>query len=61
MPLTNADPDPSIFILDLQDGNKKQIFTTSFSGYYFLEVLLHHYSKVKCQKEVTKRVGEPDP
>jgi hypothetical protein len=23
MPLTNADPDPSSFILDLQDANKK--------------------------------------
>jgi hypothetical protein len=39
-----------IFIIDLQDANK------SFSAYYFLKVLLHHFSKIKSQKEVTKHV-----
>jgi hypothetical protein len=51
----DPDPDPSVFIIDLQDANKKQIKQKSFSAYYFLEVLLHHFSKVKSQKEVTKQ------
>jgi hypothetical protein len=38
------DPDPSIFIIDLQDANKKLILKK------FLKVLLHHFSKVKSQK-----------
>jgi inorganic pyrophosphatase len=53
MPLTNGSgPDTSIFIIDRQDANKKQIKKKSFSAYYFLKVLLHHFSKVKSQKEV---------
>ncbi len=51
----DADPDPSIFILDLQNGNKKQIKKKGFSAYYFLKVLLRHFSKIKSQKEVTKQ------
>jgi uncharacterized protein Veg len=39
----DLDSDPSIFIIDLQDASKKQ----SFSAYYFLKVLLPHFSKVK--------------
>jgi hypothetical protein len=27
----------------------------SFSPYYFLKVQLHHFSKIKSQKEVTKQ------
>jgi hypothetical protein len=50
----DADPDPSIFIIDLQDANKKLILK-SFSAYYFLKVLLPHFSKIKSQKEVTKQ------
>jgi hypothetical protein len=54
MPLTNesgsADPDPSIFIIDLQDANKK-IFKKSFSAYYLLKEHLHHFSKIKSQKK----------
>jgi len=34
------DPDPAIFATDLQDANKKLIF----SAYYFLKVHLHHFS-----------------
>jgi hypothetical protein len=48
------DPDPSIFIIDLQDANKKLILNKSFPAYYFMKVLLHHFSKIKSQKEVTK-------
>jgi hypothetical protein len=35
------DPDPAIFVINLQDANKKQI---SFSAYYFLKVHLHNFS-----------------
>ncbi len=58
MPLINgtdqdpgSDPDPAIFVIDLQDANKKQLFSKKFSAYYFL----HHFSKIKSQKEVTKQ------
>ncbi len=53
--LMDSDPDPSIFIIDLQDTNKKTIKKNSFPAYYFLKVLLHHFSKIKSQKEVTKQ------
>jgi hypothetical protein len=36
----DADPDPAIFFTDLQD---------------FLKVHLHHFSKIKSHKEVTKQ------
>jgi hypothetical protein len=29
----NPDADPAIFVIDLQDGNKKGIFVKSFSAY----------------------------
>jgi hypothetical protein len=51
----DPDPDPAIFVTDLQDANKEQIFLQSFSAYYFLKVHLHHFSKIKSQKEVTKQ------
>jgi hypothetical protein len=35
----DADPDPFILIMDLQDANKTLIKTKSFSAYYFLKVL----------------------
>jgi hypothetical protein len=38
------DPDPAIFVIDLQDANKK-----------LLKVHLHHFSKIKSPKEVTKQ------
>jgi hypothetical protein len=44
------DPDPAISITDLQDAKKK-----SFSVFYVLKVHLHHFSKIKSQKEVTKQ------
>jgi hypothetical protein len=52
-------PDPAIFILDLQDDNKKQFFVEiflSFSFYYFLKVQLHHFSKIKSYKTVGVKV-----
>ncbi len=53
----DSDPDPAIFVIDLQDANKKLIFVKklSFSAYYFMKVHLHHFSKIKSPKEVTKQ------
>jgi hypothetical protein len=59
MPLTNgsgsrnpdADPDPAIFVID----NKNKFLVKSFSADYFLKIHLHHFSKIKSQKEVTKQ------
>jgi hypothetical protein len=45
------DPDPSIFVIDLQDASKKIILNKIFSAYYFLKLHLHHFSKIKSQKE----------
>ncbi len=47
------DPDPTIFVIDLQDANKTIL--KKVSDYYFLKVHLHHFSKIKRQKEVTKQ------
>jgi hypothetical protein len=51
----DPDSDPAIFDIDLQDANKKLILFLSFSAYYFLKVHLHHFSKIKSPKEVTKQ------
>ncbi len=45
------DPNSAIFVIDLQDANKKLIFYLIFSAYYFLKVHLHLFSKIKSQKE----------
>jgi hypothetical protein len=49
------DPDPAFFVNDLQDANKKLIKKETFSAYYFLKDHLHHFSKIKSKKEVTKQ------
>jgi hypothetical protein len=49
------DPDPAIFVIDLQDASKKQIYNKIFFAYYFLKVHLHHFSKIKSQKKSQKR------
>ncbi len=46
------DPDPAIFVIDLQDANKKQTFYFIFSAYYFLKIHLHLFSKKKSKKKV---------
>ena len=46
------DPDPAIFVIDLQDANKKLI-KKSFPAYYYLKVYLHNFSKIKSQKGKT--------
>jgi hypothetical protein len=48
------DPDPAIFVLDLQDANKN-LFMLNFSAYYFLKVHLQNFSKIKSHKEITKQ------
>jgi hypothetical protein len=50
----DSDRDPAIFVIDLQDANKNLI-KKSFSAYYFLKIHLHHFSKIKSPKEVTKQ------
>ncbi len=45
MPLTNGSGS-CYFVIDLQDASKKL-----FSAYYFLKLRLHHFSKIKSQKE----------
>jgi hypothetical protein len=49
------DPDHAIFVTDLQDANKQQIFLNSCSTYYFFKVHLHPFLKIKSPKEVTKQ------
>jgi hypothetical protein len=39
-PDADADPDPAIFVSELQDANKKRFF-----AYYFLKMYLHHFQK----------------
>jgi hypothetical protein len=55
------DPDPAIFVIDLQDASKKLIFFTIFSACYFLKVHLHHFSKINSQKEAVLRIRDVYP
>jgi hypothetical protein len=48
------DPDPAFFVIDLQ-APTKHLFKKMFSAYYFLQVHLHHFSKIKSQKEATNQ------
>jgi len=47
------DPDPAIFVINLQNANKKT--NLSYFAYYFLKVHLHHFSEIKSPKELTKQ------
>jgi hypothetical protein len=52
----DPDPDLAIFVIDLQDANKKLFFFIKvFSAYYFLKVHLHLFSETKSKKEVTEQ------
>jgi hypothetical protein len=44
------DPDPAIFVIDLQDANKNE-----FKKKFFAYVHLLHFSEIKSPKEVTKQ------
>ncbi len=50
----DADPDPAIFFIELQDANEKLILKKYFC-LLLIEGTLHHFSKIKSQKEVTKQ------
>ncbi len=50
------DPDPAIFVIDLQDANQKLIYKKKFSADYFLKVQLHYFSKIKSKRN-HKTVG----
>ncbi len=57
MPLTNGSGSGSwnrillFSSLTLKMPEKKKKFNTFFSAYYFLKLHLHHFSKIKSQKE----------
>ncbi len=51
---TDPDADPAHFVSDLQDANKKYLFSLSYT-YSFLKVRLHHPSKIKSRKDFTKQ------
>jgi hypothetical protein len=44
----DLDLDPAIFVIDLQDDNKTLVLKKFFC-------FLHHFSKIKSPKEVTKQ------
>jgi hypothetical protein len=50
----DLDPDPAIFVFDLQDASKKLILTQFFSAYYFFEGTYTSFFKDKKSKRVTK-------
>jgi hypothetical protein len=50
----DPDLDPAIFVIDLQKANKKLFFLKFFCLLLF-EGVLHHFSKIKSPKEVTKQ------
>jgi hypothetical protein len=47
------DPDPAIFVIDLEDGNKKIIKEKVFLPITLFEGTFTSFSKIKSQKEVT--------
>jgi hypothetical protein len=49
------DPDPAIFVVDLQDANKKQFFLRKFFCLLIFEGTFTSFSRIKSQKEVTKQ------
>ncbi len=51
----DADLDPAIFVIDLQDTNKKLILLTKFFCLLLLEGTFTSFSKIKSPKEVTKQ------
>ncbi len=51
----DADPDPYIFIIDLQAANKKLILKKSFSAQLLFEGTFTSFVKGKKSKNVTKQ------
>jgi hypothetical protein len=54
-PDPDADPGSAIFVIDLQDANKKQIFFDKFLYLLHFEGTFTLFSKKKSQNEVTKQ------
>jgi hypothetical protein len=50
----DPDPDTAIFRHCPSRRQQKKYFKKSFSADHFLKVHLHHFSKIKSQKKVTK-------
>jgi hypothetical protein len=46
--------DPALFVRGLQEANKN-IFFSKFFAYYFLNVHLHHFLKIKSHDVVTRQ------
>jgi hypothetical protein len=42
----DPDPDPALFVSDLQGATKKYFFSNFFLAYYFLQVHFHYSSKM---------------
>jgi hypothetical protein len=51
-PDPDRDPGTAIFVIDIRDANKNLIF---IKLYYFLNVHLHNFSKVKILKKSNSR------
>ncbi len=51
----DSDPDPAIFVIDLQDASNKLILNTIFSAYYFMKVHLHHFKDKKSKESQNSR------
>jgi hypothetical protein len=49
----DSDPDPAIFVADLQEANTKTNLKKKFPADYFLKLHIHHLFKEKSPKEVT--------
>jgi|688.fasta_scaffold37950_10 hypothetical protein len=50
------DPDPVIFVIDLQNDSKKLIFKHNFFYLLLLEATFRHFSKIKSKKIVGFKV-----
>jgi hypothetical protein len=51
----DSDPDPAIFVIDIQEANINLIFKKK-SAFYFLKAHLHHFSWIKSKKKSNKTV-----
>ncbi len=49
------DPDPTIFVINLQDANKTLIFLKTLFCLLLFEGTFTSFSKIKRQEEVTKQ------
>jgi hypothetical protein len=59
-PDSEANPDPAIFVIDLQDANRKLIFCKSFSAVFLLllfEGAFSSFFKDKKSKRSHRTVG----